>query len=55
MTCPYCDRDLLSFVWKYWSGVGSERFEIICPACGNNVVVVARLSFDIYKHKEDTK
>ena len=49
MMCPYCGRDLVSLVWKYWSSRGSERFELICPDCGNNVVVVAKLNFDIYK------
>ena len=44
MTCPYCGADLLGLAWKYWSGKGSERFELICPECGNNVIVVARLS-----------
>ena len=52
MICPYCGRDLLSFIWKYWSGKGSEEFEIICPECGNNAVVVAKLSFDVLKHEE---
>ena len=52
MNCPYCGDDLTLLIWKYWSGEGGERFEIICPGCGNNVVVVARLSFDIHKHEE---
>ena len=47
IVCPECGRDLESFVWKYWSGLGSERFELICPKCGNNVVVRVRLSFDV--------
>ena len=52
MECPYCGRDLLSLTWKYWSGNGSEYFELICPECGNNVVVVARLDFSLHKHEE---
>jgi DNA-directed RNA polymerase subunit RPC12/RpoP len=52
MECPYCDRDLLNLIWKYWSGNRSEHFELICPECGNNVLVVARLNFDIHKHEE---
>lgn len=52
MICPYCDRDLSHLAWKYWSGIGSENFELICPGCGNNVAVVARLSFDIHKLEE---
>ena len=52
MECPYCGRDLLHLTWKYWSGTGSEHFELICPECGNNVAVKARLSFDIHKHEE---
>ena len=52
MECPYCGRDLTHLTWKYWSGEASEHFEFICPECGNNVVVVAKLSFDIYKHEE---
>ena len=54
MECPYCGRDLLNLTWKMWSGNRGEHFELICPECGNNVVVVARLDFDIRKHEEDT-
>ena len=49
MICPYCTTDLLHLTWQYWSGKGSERFELICPNCGNSVVVVASLNFDIRK------
>jgi uncharacterized protein YbaR (Trm112 family) len=49
MTCPYCEADLLHLAWKYWSGTGGESFELICPECGNSVVVVARLEFDVLK------
>ena len=48
--CPYCGTDLVGFAWKYWAGKGNEKFELICPDCGNNVVVVARLSFNITRH-----
>ena len=53
MTCPYCGDDLLGLAWQYWSGGRDEKFELICPECGNNVVVVASLSFDITKHGGD--
>lgn len=53
MDCPYCERELRGLAWEYWSGSRKERFELICPGCGNNVVVVARLSFDIHKHEEN--
>ena len=47
--CPYCGEDLLYLIWEQWSGKGSEHFDLICPDCGNNVVVTAKLSFDITK------
>jgi predicted RNA-binding Zn-ribbon protein involved in translation (DUF1610 family) len=54
MECPYCGNDLLTLAWEYWTGARKERFELICPECGNNVIVVARLSFKIYPHEEIT-
>lgn len=46
MDCPCCERDLTRMVKKNWSGVGSERFELVCPTCGNKVIVSILLSFE---------
>ena len=54
MECPYCGADLLTLAFQYWGTQGSENLELICPECGNNVVVVARLDFDVRKHEETT-
>lgn len=54
MECPYCGRYLLNLTWKNWSGNRNEHFELICPECGKNVTVVARLDFEIHKHEEVT-
>ena len=53
MTCPYCGEDLAHLTWKYWSGEAGGHFELICPECGNNVLAVARLNFDIYKLEDN--
>jgi uncharacterized protein YbaR (Trm112 family) len=49
MDCPYCNADLLHLAWKYWAGDREEKFELICPECGNSLAVAASLSFDACK------